>query len=152
MEMGEELAGTEDADRTPTNFRVIEGGAKQTLLPVLQDELYRIGCELLRNAFQHAGARRIEAEIQYEDGLFCLRIRDDGKGIDPKVLQDGGRAGHWGLTGVRERAKQIGAHFGFQSYNGGGTEVELIVPAPLLTEPIVALLWAPSVPQENLTR
>jgi signal transduction histidine kinase len=62
-------------------------GARQTLSPILQVEAYRIARELLRNAFLHARARKIEAEIRYEDRLFRLRIRDDGKGIDPKVLQ-----------------------------------------------------------------
>jgi signal transduction histidine kinase len=41
------------------------------------------------------------------DRLLRLRKRDDGKGIDPRVLQEGGRVGHWGLPGIRERAKQL---------------------------------------------
>ena len=49
--------------------------------------------------------------------------------MDPKVLQEGGRAGHWGLPGIRERAKQIGARFDIWSEGGAGTEVELTVPA-----------------------
>ena len=83
-------------------------GQPRTLAPLVQDEIYRMAREVLRNAFQHAGARRIEAAIQYDPDLFRLRIRDDGKGIDPKVLKEGGRAGHWGLPGMRERAKRIG--------------------------------------------
>ena len=58
-----------------------------------------------------------------------MRIRDDGKGIDPKVLQEGGRVGHWGLPGMRERAKQMGAQLNLWTEAGAGTEVELIVPA-----------------------
>ncbi len=96
---------------------------------ILQDEVYRIARELLRNAFQHARARQIEAEIRYDDRLFRLRIRDDGKGIDLKVLQQGERARHWGLPGIRERAKQIGAQLDFWSEAGAGTEVELTIPA-----------------------
>jgi signal transduction histidine kinase len=99
------------------------------LSPILQDEVYRIARELLRNAFRHAGAHRIEAEIRYDNDRFRLRIRDDGKGIAPKVLQEGGRAGHWGLPGMRERSKQIGASLDFWSETGAGTEVELSVPA-----------------------
>jgi len=83
----------------------------------------------LRNAFQHAQASRIEAEIRYDDREFRLRIRDDGKGVDSRVLQAGGTAGHWGLRGVRERAQQIGARLDFWSEAGAGTEVELTVPA-----------------------
>jgi nitrate/nitrite-specific signal transduction histidine kinase len=60
-----------------------------------------------------------------------LLIRDDGRGIDPKVLQQGGRAGHWGLPGIRERANQIGARLTVWSEFGAGTEVELTVPASI---------------------
>src|SRR6202167_6207162 len=84
--------------------------------------------ELLRNAFRHADAQKIEAEIRYDSARLRLRIRDDGKGIDPKVLREGGRAGHWGLPGIRERAKQIGARLDLWSEAGAGTEVELTVP------------------------
>jgi len=131
--VGQELSDTEDANRDPTfdavTFRVTVEGERQTLSPTLQDEVYRIARELLRNAFRHARARRIEAEIRYDDRLLRLRIRDDGKGIDPRVLQEGGRAGHWGLPGIRERAKQIGARLDFWSEAGAGTEVELTMPA-----------------------
>jgi signal transduction histidine kinase len=108
---------------------VTEEGERQALSPILQDEVYRIARELLRNAFQHAHAHQIEAEIRYDDARFRLRIRDDGRGIDPKVLKEGGCAGHWGLPGIRERAKQIGARLDFWSEAGAGTEVELTVPA-----------------------
>src|SRR5216684_635118 len=79
-------------------------------------------------------ARHIEAEIRYVDRLFRLRIRDDGKGIDPRVLQQGERARHWGLPGIRERAKQIGARLDLWSEVGAGTEVELSIPASVAYE------------------
>jgi signal transduction histidine kinase len=104
-------------------------GARQPLSPLLQDEVYRIAREILRNAFHHAHASRIEAEIAYDGQFFRLRIRDNGKGIDPKVLKEGARPGHWGLPGVRERAKRIGARLKLWSEPGAGTEVEMTVPA-----------------------
>jgi signal transduction histidine kinase/ligand-binding sensor domain-containing protein len=112
-------------------FRVIVEGERQTLSPPLQEEVGQIARELLRNAFQHALAREIEAEIHYDDRLFRLRIRDDGKGLDSAMMEHGGRAGHWGLTGVRERAQRIGAQLDFWSEAGAGTEVELTVPAAI---------------------
>jgi len=66
----------------------------QTLAPVIQDEVYPIGREILRNAFRHARAKKIEVEIRYDDRLLRLRIRDDGIGIDPKVLDEKACAGH----------------------------------------------------------
>jgi signal transduction histidine kinase len=104
-------------------------GRQQALSAVLQDELYKIGRELLRNAFRHASASRIEAEIRYSDRLFRLRIRDDGKGMDREVLHEGTLPGHWGLPGIRERAKAIGGRLTFWTEAGAGTEVELTVPA-----------------------
>ncbi|HEY2470468.1 MAG TPA: two-component regulator propeller domain-containing protein [Terracidiphilus sp.] len=127
--MGQELASFEDANRDGPVFRVIVEGKRRRLSPTLQAEVYSIARELLRNAFQHASAHRIEAEIRYEDHLFRLRVRDDGGGMDPKVLEAGGRAGHWGLPGVRERAQTLGARLDFWSEAGAGTEVQMAVPA-----------------------
>jgi signal transduction histidine kinase len=127
--MGQELAAFEDANRDGPVFRVIVEGKRRRLSPTLQAEVYSIARELLRNAFQHASAHRIEAEIRYADHLFRLRVRDDGKGMDPKVLEAGGRAGHWGLPGVRERAQTLGARLDFWSEAGAGTEVQMAVPA-----------------------
>jgi signal transduction histidine kinase/ligand-binding sensor domain-containing protein len=127
--MGQEIAGAQDTGRDSPNFRVTVEGTRKTLSPILQDEVYRIACEVIGNAFRHANASQIEAEIRYDDGLLRLRIRDDGKGTDAKVLKEGARAGHWGLPGIRERAKQIGARLDFWSEAGAGTEVELTVPA-----------------------
>jgi signal transduction histidine kinase len=110
-------------------FRVSVEGRQQALSAILQDEVYKIGRELLRNAFRHASASRIEAEIRYSDRLFRLRIRDDGKGMDRKVLREGTVPDHWGLPGIRERAKGIGGRLTFWTEAGAGTEVELTVPA-----------------------
>ena len=128
---GQELRDAQDGNSQSAVFQVVMEGQPRTLSPLLQDEIYRIAREVLRNAFQHAGAQRIEAAIQYDPNLFRLRIRDDGKGIDTKVLQEGARAGHWGLPGIRERAKRIGARLALWSESGAGTEVELTVPASI---------------------
>lgn len=127
--MGQELGGSQNANRDSPNFLVTVEGERQTVSPILQDEIYRIAREVLRNAFRHARASQIEAEIRYDDRLLRLRIRDNGRGIDPEVLKEGGRAGHWGLPGIRERAERIGARLDFWSEAGAGTEVELTVPA-----------------------
>ena len=120
-----------DASGDSPVFRVIVEGERQTLSPLVQEELGQIARELLRNAFQHARAREIEAEIHYDNRLLRVRVRDDGKGIDRAVMDQGGRTGHWGLTGVRERAQRIGAQLDFWSEAGAGTEVQLTVPAAI---------------------
>lgn len=84
----------------------------------------------LRNAFSHAQAHHIEVEIIYADRMFRLRIRDDGKGIEPALLEEG-RPGHYGLPGMRERARQIGAEFTIWSGVGAGTEIEVTIPGSI---------------------
>jgi signal transduction histidine kinase len=132
---GQDLASSpdenQDANGNAVIFRVAVEGARQALDPIIQDEAYRIARELLRNAFRHAQASQIEADIRYDDRLLRVRIRDDGKGIEPEVVKAGGRAGHWGLLGMRERAKRIGARLEFWSEVGAGTEVELSIPASI---------------------
>jgi PAS domain S-box-containing protein len=133
--MGKELDDSQEASCDSPAFCVKVEGERQTLAPNLQDEIYRIGREALRNAFQHADARHIYAEILFDEHQLRLRIHDDGKGIAPKVLEEGGRAGHWGLIGVRERAKRMGAQLDIRSEAGAGTEVQLTVPASVAYEP-----------------
>jgi signal transduction histidine kinase len=109
---------------------VVEG-ERQPLQPLLQDEVYRIAWELIRNAFQHAEAVQIEAEIRYDPNLLRVNVRDDGKGLHPDILKIGGREGHWGLMGIRERAKRIGGKLDFWSKAGVGMEVQLTVPGSI---------------------
>jgi len=129
-----EFSTAETSNHAPPAFDLIEEGERQSLSPTAHNEVCRITTELLRNAFRHAQATRIEAEIRYDNQLLRVRIRDNGRGIDPKVLKDGGIAGHWGLRGARERAERIGAQLDFWSEAGIGTEVELTVPASVAYE------------------
>jgi ligand-binding sensor domain-containing protein/signal transduction histidine kinase len=111
--------------------RVLLEGKQRELNPMLRDEIYRIAREALRNAFRHARAQKIEAEITYSDSEFLLHVRDDGGGIDPEVANQGARAGHWGLPGMRERAKSFGGKLEVWSEHGAGTEIELSVPGAI---------------------
>ena len=126
---GEELAALRPAGQESPSFRVVVEGESRELSPEAQEEVYQIARELMRNAFNHAAAQRIELEIRYHKSQLRLRVRDDGKGIDPKILAESRRPGHWGLPGIRERAQRVGARLAFWSQSGAGTEVELIVPA-----------------------
>jgi signal transduction histidine kinase len=127
--LGEELA-TDSTNNRPA-FRVAVEGASRNLHPIVRDEIYKIAAESLRNAFRHAQARQIEVEIRYDNEQFRLRVRDDGKGIDPAVLSRHGREGHFGLPGMRERATIMGAKLTMWSEVDAGTEVELCVPGSI---------------------
>ena len=109
-------------------FRVIVDGERRPLQPALRDEVYRIGREALLNAFRHARAKSIEVELKYAARHLQLLVRDDGCGIDPQVV-GAGREGHWGLSGMRERADRIGARLHVFSSASAGTEIELSVPS-----------------------
>ena len=126
--LGEELAA-DAANRGSAVFQVEVEGEPRSLHPILRDEIYRIAGEALRNAFRHAQAHRIEVEIRYEDRQLRLRVRDDGKGIDPKARDVRERSGHWGLHGMHERARLVGGILNVWSEVNSGTEVELTVPA-----------------------
>jgi signal transduction histidine kinase len=126
--IGEELAAV-GTNQTCVVFRAEVEGTPRNLHPILRDEVYRIAREALRNAFRHAGARRIEVEIHYDDRHFRVRVRDDGKGFDPKMHGEDGRAGHFGLHGMRERAQLAGGKLAVFSELDSGTEIELAIPA-----------------------
>ena len=124
--LGEELAAGSTGHRRPS-FRVAIEGQSRDLRPILRDEVYRIAAEALRNAFLHANAKQVEVEIRYDIERFRLRVRDDGKGIDPAVLSRQGSDGHYGLLGMQERATLIGGKLTIWSEIDAGTEVELRV-------------------------
>ena len=111
-------------------FQLNVKGASRDMHPIIRDELYRIAREALRNAFTHARAQHIEAELVYGERSFRLRIQDDGRGIPAEMLEDG-RSGHYGLPGMRERCRQIGGEFILKSRPGAGTEIGLTVPASI---------------------
>jgi signal transduction histidine kinase/ligand-binding sensor domain-containing protein len=144
--LGQELAVDEtNHNASAPVFHVEVEGAPRDLQPVARDDVYRIGGEALRNAFRHADAQHIEIEIRYDERRLRLRLRDDGKGIDPKLLSDDGDEGHYGLRGMRERAKLLGGKLTIWSERGSGTEVELIIPAAhaYMPSPGLPRSWLP---------
>jgi signal transduction histidine kinase len=128
--LGEELASHETNSNRLESFVDVEGTPRD-VHPILRDEIYRIAGEALCNAFRHAHARRIQVAIGYGERQFRLRVCDDGTGIDPKVLREQGRAGHWGLAGMRERAELIGGNLEIRSRHESGTEIALDIPASI---------------------
>jgi signal transduction histidine kinase/ligand-binding sensor domain-containing protein len=134
-------AGTDLKKAYPGNFEVSITGAPRPLVPLVFEEVRRIGLEALSNAFRHAGATLIEVEVSYSRNLMKVRIRDDGTGIDPAILAPGFREGHWGLPGMRERAAKAGGRLNIWSAPGAGTEVEVTITARAAYEPHKRHLW-----------
>jgi signal transduction histidine kinase/ligand-binding sensor domain-containing protein len=116
-----------------TDFRVVAEGSAQPLRPVIREEVYRIGREAVVNALRHSNASNVEVELEYASSHLRLLVRDNGTGIDPQVIH-AGRDGHWGLSGMRERAERIGARFRVLSGASAGTEIELSIPGHIAFE------------------
>jgi signal transduction histidine kinase/ligand-binding sensor domain-containing protein len=125
--LGEELA-RDPAHDGSVELRLNIEGTPRALQPLMRDEIYRITGEALRNAFRHSEAKRIEVQLGYSERRFDLRVRDEGKGIDPGILSDDVLLGHYGLRGMRERAKEIGGTLTIWSALRLGTKIELSVP------------------------
>ena len=122
-QIGEEFKTDQTKD-----YSVVVEGTSQELHPVIRDEVYRIVREALTNAFRHSQGTKIEAELEYTSKHLRILVRDNGAGIDPKVVELG-RDGHWGLTGMRERAESIGGRLKVWSRANAGTEIELFIPS-----------------------
>jgi signal transduction histidine kinase len=135
-----ELRSAQTEGRPPGVEVEVEGGGRE-LHPITRDEIYRITTEALRNAFRHAEAERIDVAITHGAREFCITVKDNGKGLDPGILKQGNRNGHWGLQGMRERAEAIGAELYVWSSNGNGTEVSLRVPATIAYSSSRRLRW-----------
>jgi signal transduction histidine kinase/ligand-binding sensor domain-containing protein len=120
--------GAELAKEHANHFNLSVEGTPRPLDPIVREEALRIAHEALTNAFRHAQATKIETEIIYRSSELQLRFRDDGRGIESSILATG-RPDHWGLPGMRERARKIRAGFEVWSRQGAGTEIELRVPA-----------------------
>jgi ligand-binding sensor domain-containing protein/two-component sensor histidine kinase len=118
-------------DRPRPTCSIVVEGREQELREYVMMEICRIVREALRNAFQHAQASHVETELSFRDIELRLSLRDDGLGIDPSVLINGSRSGHWGIIGMRERAARLGAQLNFWSKPGAGTEIELTVPGKI---------------------
>ncbi|MFL7893570.1 MAG: sensor histidine kinase [Anaerolineales bacterium] len=90
-----------------------------------EDHLLRILNEALANITRHAQANQVWVRLEEENNHLELEIRDDGQGFDPASATGGG---HYGLLGMRERARLVGGTLTVDSRSGGGTCISFIVP------------------------
>ncbi len=103
-------------------------GQRRRLARELQDVALRIGHEAIVNVIKHAEARSIEIEMTFAERDFTLEVCDDGCGFSPEQSEDARRNGHFGLTGIRERAVHAGGHAAISARPGGGTVVTVVLP------------------------
>jgi len=122
-----DLAAELKKSGTKTQFEITVEGHPRALHPIVRQEVERIGQEAIRNALQHSRASKVTVFVAYHRRQLRLAICDDGDGLPEDVLTAGNRAGHFGLTGMHERAKRIGGMLTISSRQGRGTQVLLSV-------------------------
>jgi signal transduction histidine kinase len=115
----------EFSHESAASVRITEEGFTIPLRPLVQEELCTIGRECIVNALHHSKGERIEIDLLYKRRYFRLRCRDNGQGIPEEIIQSGGRNGHWGLQGMKERANSIGAKISIWTEDGKGTEIDV---------------------------
>ena len=99
-------------------------GKRKDLRPLVQIEVEQVAREAIANAVQHSGANVIRLDIIYQPAHFFVSVSDNGCGIDQRT-QKLGRQGHWGITGMRERAESIGGSLRILPNVPRGTVVEI---------------------------
>jgi len=109
---------------TPVVFRLDVKGRVRQLPYDAQANVYLIGREAIANSVNHARASRILAALAYSEKELRLTVQDDGSGFDPQEAI--ARQDHWGMAGMRERAKTIGASFALDTSPGRGTKIEVV--------------------------
>lgn len=103
-------------------------GAYRPLPAETEREIARIAQEAIHNVKKHAGASELSVQLEYGPETVTLEVRDDGRG-GALERTAGASPGHFGLTGMRERAAEIGATLEVSSPPGEGTTIRLSVPA-----------------------
>ena len=98
------------------------------LRPEVEQHLYRIGEEAINNVARHANARNVTITLAQKDGSTLLTIQDDGCGFDAGRVSN---SGHFGLTGMRERASLIDARLEVESQPQAGTNVRVTYETPV---------------------
>jgi len=111
-------------------FTLSVQGVAPPLNPIVRDEVYRVGCEAIRNAYLHSEASELAVFLSYTPHL-TLRVQDNGKGIDPNFAANG-KPGHFGLRGMRERVERIHGTLRVMSRANSSTEIELVVPKKVI--------------------
>jgi signal transduction histidine kinase/ligand-binding sensor domain-containing protein len=104
-------------------------GAYRPMPPGTEREFLCVAQEAIHNVKKHAGAKHLFVQLEYGPDEIALEVRDDGRGfsVDEKPESP---PGHYGLTGMRERAAAIGGTLEVSSEPGAGTTVRLRAAAP----------------------
>lgn len=110
---------------------VAVAGTPTPLPRFVTHHLLRIAQEATTNAVRHANAQTIAIQLDYRPDAVCLTIADDGAGFNADEALN--RSGHFGLRGIRGRAKKLGGDLAITSAPKAGTKIQIRVPLPIPT-------------------
>lgn len=114
-------------DGANIDLEVTTKGQVRPLSETVEENLLRIAQESLTNAIKHSGATKARIEIDYGPQSVSLEVSDNGRGFEQDKTVGPGE-GHFGLLGISERAKRLGAELSVTSEPGHGTTVRVRVP------------------------
>ena len=120
-ELGRSLTGDNGA-----RFELLVKGERRAIPAIAEENLFAICREAILNALRHGKPQRITGTIEYRERGIFLSVVDDGIGFDPEAVA--AKQGHWGLTGIRERATQLRGNVTLVSEPGKGCQVEVVLP------------------------
>jgi signal transduction histidine kinase len=103
-------------------------GSRRRLAREVEVTAFRIGSEAVVNGVKHGGARTITIVIDFGDRTLTLSVRDDGRGFSPSEGEAARQQGHWGLVGMRERARRAGGTCEIGPGPNAGTVVMAVLP------------------------
>lgn len=119
----------EDVLQKELRWSIKQTGVARPVCAPVGDEIARIANEAIFNALRHAHASLISIRISHRPDGVSICIGDNGVGLDNDVKSSGGKVGHYGLVGMRERAQRLGATLRISDAEPSGTEIRLTVPA-----------------------
>jgi signal transduction histidine kinase len=119
-------SGKQLTNGSELSFEITTKGRVRPLPDTLEENLLRIAQEAMTNVVKHSQATSAQIELDYGPQDILLRIKDNGCGYEQKEPA-GATNGHFGLLGISERAKRLGAELKIQSAPGEGTLVEVRV-------------------------
>ncbi len=96
------------------------------LEPQLETTIFRIVQEAITNARKHARAGHLEVELSRTANRVRIVVTDDGRGFDPAAVPED----RFGLEGIRQRSKLLGAEPRITSAPGRGTTIDVTLPVP----------------------
>lgn len=123
-----ETVAREQSDGSGMSVRLHVSGDRRRLSRVQEDVAFRAGREAIVNALRHSGGTTVEIDVAFGPRTLALEVRDDGRGFTHAEADEARRKGHFGLTGIQERARQTGGACEITPRTGGGTVVRLTLP------------------------